>query len=176
MRGLLGRFRRDRAGVGAVEFALILPTMLFAVLGSFQVFALARARMLTVAATRNLADLVSQQDSVSPTQIADFCKAGKLSLLPLASSTFKASIASVTYTGSIRKIDWTDVSCGAVTAISGAATTAASVTPAAGDSAIVVSASYAYTSPLTFPLTLNVTFASTAMSRPRLGTAVTYGT
>ncbi|GLS46003.1 TadE/TadG family type IV pilus assembly protein [Methylobacterium brachythecii] len=176
MSGLVRRFRRNQSGVGAVEFALILPTMLFAILGSFQIFALARARMLTVAATRNLADLVSQQDSVTPTQIADFCKAGKFSLLPLASASFKASIASVTYSNNVRKIDWTDVSCGAVTAIANAATTAASVTQAAGDTAIVVSASYTYTSPITFPLTLNVTFASTALSRPRLGTAVTYGT
>ncbi|GEP12352.1 TadE/TadG family type IV pilus assembly protein [Methylobacterium gnaphalii] len=175
MRGLLGRFRRDRSGVGAVEFALILPSMLLAILGSFQVFALARARMLTVAATRNLADLVSQQDRVSPADIADFCKAGRLSLLPLAGTTFKASIASVTYANNGRKIDWTDVSCGSVAGIANAASTAASVTPAAGDSAIVVNASYVYTSPLTFPLTLNVTFASTALSRPRQGTPVTYG-
>jgi Flp pilus assembly protein TadG len=176
MRSLLARFRHDRSGIGAVEFALILPSMLLAILGSFQVFALARARMLTVAATRNLADLVSQQDKVTPTQIADFCKAGKFSLLPLAGASFKASIASVTYSNNTRKVDWTDVSCGSVSAIANAATTAAAVTPTAGDSAIVVSASYAYTSPLTFPLTLNVTFASTALSRPRLGTAVTYGT
>lgn len=176
MAGLLGRFRRDGSGIGAVEFALILPFMLLAILGSFQVFALARARMLTIAAARNLADLVSQQDGVTVTELADFCNAGKLSLLPLASTNFKASIASVSYSGTLRKIDWTDSSCGVVAAIANATTSAASVTPTAGDSAIVVAATYAYTSPLTFPLTLNVTFAATALARPRSGTAVTYGT
>jgi hypothetical protein len=120
--------------------------------------------------------LVSQQDSVTLAELSDFCKAGKLSLLPLASTSFKASIASVSYSGTLRKIDWTDTSCGAVTAIANASASAASVTPVAGDSAIVVAASYVYTSPLTFPLTLNITFAATALARPRSGTAVTYGT
>lgn len=175
MTGAFARFRRDRGGVGAVEFALILPFILLAILGSFQVFALARARMLTIAAARNLADLVSQQDGVTTAELADFCKAGKLSLLPLASTTFRASIASVSYSGTLRKIDWTDNSCGVVAAIASAATAAAPVTPNAGDSAIVVSASFAYASPLTFPMTLNVTFAATALARPRSGTAVTYG-
>ncbi|GJE57359.1 TadE/TadG family type IV pilus assembly protein [Methylobacterium thuringiense] len=172
---MLRRFRSDGSGIGAVEFALIAPFMLLAILGSFQVFAFARARMLTVAAARNLADLISQQDGVTTSELADFCKAGKLSLLPLASSTFKASIASVSYSGSLRKIDWTDTSCGVVAAITNAANTATSVTPTAGDSAIVVAASYAYSSPLTFPISLNVTFTATALARPRSGTAVTYG-
>ena len=175
MPGLLCRFKQDKAGIGAVEFALIVPFMLLAMLGSFQVFTLARARMLTVAAARNLADLISQQDSVTSSELADFCKGAKLSLLPLAGATFNASSASVTYSNNIRKISWTDTSCGTVPAIANAANEATSVTPVAGDSAVVVSASFAYVSPLTFPLSLNMTFVVTALARPRSGTAVTYG-
>ncbi|GJE61323.1 TadE/TadG family type IV pilus assembly protein [Methylobacterium trifolii] len=90
-------FRHDCRGVGAIEFALIFPVMLTAVLGSVQVFLLARAKMLTVAAARNLADLVSQQDSVTAATISDFCIAGRLSMQPLSSATLKAAIASVGY-------------------------------------------------------------------------------
>jgi Flp pilus assembly protein TadG len=175
MRGLARRYRSDEAGVGAVEFALIAPFILIAMLGSFQVFALARARMLAIAATRNLADLVSQQASVTASELADYCKGAKLSLLPLDTTGFAASIASVSYVNTARKVDWTNTSCGAVSSIANAASDAASVTTASGDSAIVVKANFRYASPLTFPLALNVTFSVSALARPRLGSAVTYG-
>lgn len=175
MRALARRYRSDEAGVGAVEFALIAPFILIAMLGSFQVFALARARMLAVAATRNLADLVSQQASVTASDVADYCKGAKLSLLPLDTAGFAASVASVSYLNTVRKVDWTNTSCGIVSAIANAASDAAPVTTSSGDSAIVVKASFRYASPLTFPLALNVTFSVSALARPRSGTAVTYG-
>ncbi|WP_156375726.1 TadE/TadG family type IV pilus assembly protein [Methylobacterium sp. Leaf125] len=175
MHGLTRRCWSNEAGVGAVEFALIAPFILIAMLGSFQVFALARARMLAVAATRNLADLVSQQASVTALEVVDYCKGAKLSLLPLNTTGFAASVASVSYVNTARKVDWINTSCGAVSAIANAASDAAPVTTTSGDSAIVVKASFRYASPLTFPLALDVTFSISALARPRSGTPVTYG-
>ncbi|MCJ2125757.1 TadE/TadG family type IV pilus assembly protein [Methylobacterium sp. J-077] len=174
---LIGRFRRDRRGIGAVEFALILPIMLTAVLGSVQCFLLARAKMLTVAAARNLADLVSQQDSVNATTISDFCTAGQLSIQPLPSTTLKVAVASVSYssTTSAPAIVWTDVTCGSVATITSAAKLAAAVVLTTGDSAIVVCATYTLSLPVSFPLGSSFALTGTAIARPRNGSAVTYG-
>lgn len=170
------RFGHDRRGLGAVEFALILPFMLTAIFGSVQCFLLARAKMLTVAAARNLADLVSQQDAVSSSVMADFCAAGKLSIQPLPSTTLKVSAASVSYSSktSAPAIDWSDTTCGSVPAISTAATLAKSVVSTSGDSAIVVCATYTLTLPISFPLGSSFSLTGTALARPRNGTAVTY--
>lgn len=173
----LHRFGHDRRGLGAVEFALILPFMLTVCFGSVQCFLLARAKMLTVAAARNLADLVSQQDSVSASTMADFCTAGKLSVQPLSSTTLRMSVAGVSYssTTSAPAIVWTDTTCGSVPDISTAATLAKSVVTASGDSTIVVRAAYTLSLPISFPLGSSFGLTGTALARPRNGTAVTYG-
>ncbi|MCJ2023840.1 TadE/TadG family type IV pilus assembly protein [Methylobacterium sp. J-067] len=178
MRALLSRFTADRRGLGAVEFALVLPFMLTACFGSVQCYLLARAKMLTVAAARNLADLVSQQDSVSASVMADFCTAGKLSIQPLPSTTLKISVASVNYssTTSAPAIAWTDTTCGSVAAITTAATLAKSVVTASGDSAIVVCATYTLSLPISFPVGSSFALTGTALARPRNGVAVTYST
>lgn len=170
-------FARDSHGMGAVEFALVLPFMLTACFGSVQCFLLARAKMLTVAAARNLADLVSQQDNVNASIMADFCTAGKLSIQPLPSATLKASASSVSYSSktSAPAIDWTDTTCGSVSAISAAATLAKNVVSASGDSTIVVCATYTLSLPISFPLGSSFALTGTALARPRNGTAVTYG-
>ena len=176
MRQLLHRFGRNRQGVGAIEFALVLPFMLTACFGSVQCFLLARTKMLTVAAARNLADLVSQQNSVSVSVMTDFCTAGKLSIQPLPSTTLKVSAASVSYSSktSAPAIDWTDTTCGSVPAITGAATLAKNVVAASGDSTIVVCATYTLTLPISFPLGSSFSLTGIALARPRNGTAVTY--
>ena len=173
-------FRRlwhDRRGLGAVEFALVVPFLLLACFGSVQCFLLARAKMLTVAAARNLADLVSQQNSVSASVIGDFCTAGQLSIQPLSGTTLKASVASVSYssTTSAPAVVWTDTTCGSVSAISTAATLAKSAVTASGDSAIVVCATYTLNLPISFPLGSSFTLTGTALARPRNGSAVAYG-
>lgn len=170
-------FERDNRGMGAVEFALVLPFMLTAVFGSVQCFLLVRAKMLTVAAARNLADLVSQQDSVSASVMADFCTAGKLSIQQLPSTTLKVSAASVSYSSktSAPAVDWSDTTCGSVSAISTATTLAKAVVSASGDSTIVVCATYTLSLPISFPLGSSFGLTGTALARPRNGTAVTYG-
>ena len=168
---------RDSRGMGAVEFALVLPFMLTACFGSVQCFSLVRAKMLTVAAARNLADLVSQQDNVNASIMADFCTAGKLSIQPLPSTTLRVAAASVSYSSktSAPAIDWTDTTCGSVSAISTAATIAKNVVSTSGDSTVVVCATYTLSLPVSFPLGSSFALTGTALARPRNGTAVTYG-
>jgi Flp pilus assembly protein TadG len=176
MSDALQRFARDHRGVGAVEFALILPVMLTACFGSVQCFLLARAKMLTVSAARNLADLVSQQNSVSASVMSDFCTAGKLSIQPLPSTTLNVSAASVSFSSktSAPAIDWSDTTCGSVSAITSAATLAKNVVLASGDSTIVVCATYTLSLPISFPLGSSFTLSGTALARPRAGSAVTH--
>lgn len=168
------RAMADRRGTTAVEFGLILPIMLATILGSFQIYSIVRAKMVTANAARVLADVISQRTSVSGTDVSDYCKAARLSMYPLPASGFAASAASVINENSTRRIDWTDRTCGTVEAITNALTTAQEVTQNDHDTTIVVQATYVLELPFGFPLPSTFTVNATALAAPRVGSAVNH--
>lgn len=85
--GLLTRFRGDRRGVSAVEFALIAPVILFLYFGlaEFCQGFMAQKRMGRTAAA--VADLVTQDESTTTTRIADVFEVGELMMRPFTTTT-----------------------------------------------------------------------------------------
>lgn len=61
LRQRLARFRDDRRGIGAVEFALLFPILLFAYLAAFEFTIGFSVMKRATAAASSVADLVSQQ-------------------------------------------------------------------------------------------------------------------
>ena len=64
-------FRKDRSGVAAVEFALILPLMLLIYLGGFDAMRMVRAADKAENASRTTADLTAQEPTGSPNPGSD---------------------------------------------------------------------------------------------------------
>ena len=82
-RQLLRRFRRDRRGVAAVEFALILPFLLLLYLGTIEVSSLYTAdrRVTTIAGT--VGDLVARTNgALSTAVLTDYFAAAKRIMQP----------------------------------------------------------------------------------------------
>lgn len=94
LRRLLSRFGRAERGIAAVEFALILPTMLLLYIGMAQVtFALNVDRKVTVL-SRTVADLVGRTASLTPAQMEDVVDAALTVLAPFDSSDVSIVLSS----------------------------------------------------------------------------------
>jgi Flp pilus assembly protein TadG len=88
MHGLFG----DDSGIAAVEFAMIVPLMLVLFFGTVEFSsALAIDRKVTIMA-RTLSDLVSQNTSVTATQLTNIFNAGTGIMTPYSSSPVNARI------------------------------------------------------------------------------------
>lgn len=95
IRSLIQRFRHDARGVSALEFALIAPVMLAMYLGAAELtMALTADRKVTGAATA-IADLVTQDDLLSNTELADIYSAGDAIIFPNDPSVLSVRITSI---------------------------------------------------------------------------------
>jgi len=167
----------NQGGTALIEFALILPIMTTLFLGVFEVTRVVDADMRLANAAQVMADLVAQQSTAvsdTSTSMTDFCNGSKDAMYPLSGSSLKVAVSSVTHGSSSTAQDWSDVTCGSATAISNPTTLAASLVPNVNDSVIIVQATYAYTSPISYVLQASYTLSQTAFARPRNVTTVTH--
>ena len=98
---LPSRFRRDRCGVAAVEFALILPVMLVMYLGMAEVTRGIIANRKVNLVSRTIADLTARESTTaaisSPsTELASILSAASKIISPFDTSTLALTVSSVT--------------------------------------------------------------------------------
>jgi Flp pilus assembly protein TadG len=95
VRTFLRRWRDDRDGVSAIEFALIAPFMVALYLGAVEVsLALSIDRKITSAASA-LADLVAQDDVITDGEMSSIFTAGNAIVAPFDSGPMEVRISSV---------------------------------------------------------------------------------
>jgi Flp pilus assembly protein TadG len=93
--GCIRRFSRDTRGVSAVEFALVLPLMLTLYLGSTEVSqAISASRKVTLV-SRTVADLSSQNASISAASVTDILSASSVIVSPFAVANLKVTVTCV---------------------------------------------------------------------------------
>ncbi len=68
--GILRRFARDKDGVGAIEFAILFPVLLMLYLGAFELTVGLNASKRASRSAGSIADIVSQQPSVTKSVLA----------------------------------------------------------------------------------------------------------
>jgi len=103
------RFIGDTQGVSAVEFALLLPLMLFMYLGGSEVAqAIATSRKVTLV-SRTVADLASQSSSITAASMTNILNASAAVIAPYASSKLKVTVSEVKIDGNgAATIAWSD--------------------------------------------------------------------
>ena len=159
---------------GAIEFAILAPVLLILATGCVGLAQLIRARTDVQKAAQTMAQLIATQTSVSAAEVADFCQGARDELSPFPTAGLQLSVASVTRAAATGTagVDWNDTSCGGGAAIAAPATLAAGLVTAAGDSAIVVQASYVFNNPLALVLPSAFSITTVAFARPRGNTTV----
>jgi Flp pilus assembly protein TadG len=178
---ILAALGLDRRGVAALEFGLIASVMIVLFLGCFEVSYLLQADAKVLLATQELAELVAAESTVTPGDMADFCIGAQMTLSPLSPGGLSATVISMTNPGNgTAKQDWQDTSCGNGGAIANPGSAVLNIISNDGEdvatvqSAIMVQATYAYRSPLSFLLPATMTLTGQAFARPRNNGTVTH--
>jgi Flp pilus assembly protein TadG len=106
----LAAFRKDRSGIAATEFALVLPVMLTMYFGMVELTqGLGHARKSVILA-RTLADMTSQSRGITNSDMNTIFSASKSVLAPYPSTDVAMRISSVTIDGAGNAyVDWSDV-------------------------------------------------------------------
>lgn len=101
----LRRFRKDRNGVAAIEFALIAPIVTLLLIGSGTFFAAFRADARAKTATYTIGDMVARQSTVDDTFLANV-KDMFGQLAPKSATTPGVRITSAVKVGLVYVIEW----------------------------------------------------------------------
>ena len=165
--------RYDRRGVAALEFALLAPMLTMALFGLLAISQAVRAKMLLTSAASSMASMVATQHAVtggSSGTLRDLCNGAQHIIRPYAASSLSMAITSYTRQPDlVVQRNWEYRSACQADAASLADTGVSLATPLlpdAGDSIIIVQASYNYLS--SYPdVVSNMTLSQTAYARPR---------
>ncbi len=177
----LAKLLRDRRGVSAVEFALILPIMLLLYAGSVELSeALSVDRKVNQLAS-TVGDLVSQRSTISTAELNNIFAASASIMEPYSTSGIQIMTAGVNIVSSTtRTVAWSG-------AYNDTAPAAGSASPVAipsdiatvGSQVVVARVRYSYTSPFSSFMS-NITGKTSYqldhefLLRPRLGMAITW--
>ena len=99
-----GKLRRDKSGVAAIEFAMIVPIMVMLFFGTveFSQALTVDRRVAQIAST--MADLMAQYDSLSTTQIDNIHTVAKSLILPYDETPLKVGVWNLKKTGTAQPI------------------------------------------------------------------------
>lgn len=93
---LIKRFASDRKGVGAVEFALIFPVLMCLYFTAFELTIGFSMSKRTSRSASSIADIVSQQSSVTPTFLATMKDVVAATFAPYTANSLSLKITGVT--------------------------------------------------------------------------------
>lgn len=162
---------KDRAGNVLVEFALLMPILATIFFGLFEGSQAILAYMKLVAATQTIADLITQQQSVSSTDMDNFNKAGQLVMGPFPAANFGFAATSVVFdiNSGTATLGWSDTRNASPL---GNWSALAAGYGQKGESVVIVQGNYAYQSVLAYVLPATINMSQIAFSRPRLVASV----
>jgi Flp pilus assembly protein TadG len=170
---LFARFRGDRRGVSAVEFALLLPVMLTLYITGNEISnAVAIDRKVSITA-RTVTDLVSRASSISASNMSDILNASSAVIAPYSSTKAAVTVSQVYIdNNSSAKIDWSCSFQGTAHTV-GTPVTLPTQLVTANSYLIWGEAQYSYTPPIGYMLSGTLNLKDQIYMAPRLSQSVT---
>jgi Flp pilus assembly protein TadG len=181
-RWFAAHFMRDRSGIAATEFALIVPIMLVLFFGVVEVTnGISAYRDVSIMA-HTISDLTSQSKSVQDSDLTNFFSASTGIAYPYVTSTsdpnLKQSIAELWVNSSMQaRVQWSKNSDGSTPVTPGTVVNIPASLQVANTYVIFSSASYVYVPTGGIGYVMNktgVTLSDFAYTRPRLSQCVFY--
>jgi len=176
MRRTAARMLRDRSGIAATEFAVIVPVMLVMFFGTVEFSAgVAVDRKVTLMA-RTLSDLTSQSTSVSDTDLTGFFAASKGIMTPYSPTPTQSTISELYVVPGtlVVKVMWSQ---GSAPRGAGTTITIPSELKVSGTYLIFSEVSYRYVPAVGKVMSASgVNLTDVAYTRPRQSTCVIYPT
>ena len=166
------RFKADRRGVAAVEFALIAPVLILLYFGVAELCQAVIADRKSSHVASAVGDLVAQTSTVSTGDLSDIFSVGATIMAPFPTSTLQMRVTSVTANASgTPLVDWS-VGYGGYGALAKGAAVTMPTAMAAGDSMIKAESQYRYTSVVQYVLPNALTYNSAYYLKPRRSSQV----
>jgi Flp pilus assembly protein TadG len=170
---LLRKFRRDRRGLAAVEFAMLAPVMAAMFLGSIELCDALNCQQKVTGMASTAADLVAQETIMKNADISNVFSAMNAIVYPYPTSSLKITITSIIDNGrGGGTVQWSDAQNATARTV-GATVTVPSGVITSGGTVILCEVSYPYTSPVTDYITGTATMAQVFYERPRRTGSVT---
>lgn len=176
---LFGRFRGDRRGVSAVEFALLAPVMITLYMGCVEIsdgVAADRKVSLTAAA---LANLAAQTTTISTTGMTNILNATSAIISPYDSSRLRITVSCLNIDGNqVAKVRWSETRNGTRRATGSTYTfdTSTSALDVANTQLILAEASFDYTPVVGTAFAGTITLTDRMFMSPRITTPDYNGT
>jgi Flp pilus assembly protein TadG len=166
---------RDKSGIAATEFAVIVPIMLVMFFGTVEFSSgIAVDRKVTLVA-RTLSDLTSQSTSVASTDLTNFFNASAAILTPYSSTPTNAAISElyVNPTTLRATVQWSQAYQGGTARAVGTTVTIPTALAVGGAYLIYSEVSYLYTPAVGYVMAkAGITLSDVAYTRPRQSTCV----
>lgn len=164
--GFLSRFARDARGVAAVEFALVVPSMIVCYMGLAEFCQAYMAQRRAQHTTSQISDMVARAPTTSRAEIDAIMDVGSLIMRPFAVEPLSLRVTSITRgNDGIARVDWSRGQ--GVSGLSGVQTVPEGLI-ANGETIIMGESWYDYDSPLDRLLPGLTQFQGRYYLRPRL--------
>jgi Flp pilus assembly protein TadG len=169
----LASFARDRRGISAVEFAMLLPLMVTMYLGVVEVSqGVAIDRKVTLT-TRTMADLASRVSSINNSDMSNLLNASAAVIAPYQASPLKIVLSAVSIDANgVAKVAWSDTLGGTARSV-GSTVTLPTALNVANTQLIWSEVSYNYNPTFGYVLTGNINLTDQLYMRPRLSDTIT---
>jgi Flp pilus assembly protein TadG len=173
---LLRLFGKDRRGVSAVEFAMLLPLMITLYLGGVEISqGIGADRKVTLTA-RSVADLASRVTKITDADMSNILNAGAAVMSPYSSAKLKVTLSLVTIDATGKAtVTWVDKFNGGTTPSRSVGDTI--TLPAAlnviNTSLVWAEVSYDYKPAIGYVITGQLTLKDQMYMRPRLSSTIT---
>jgi Flp pilus assembly protein TadG len=169
----LARFARDRRGVSAVEFALLLPVMVTLYLGSVEVSqGIAANRKVTLVA-HTVADLASQYTNIATSDMTNILNASSDIISPYSAANLQVVVSQVTIDANGKAtVSWSQTLNGSARAV-GSVVTLPTALDIPSTYLLLGEAKYSYNPTFGYVLTKTLTLSDQIYVRPRQSTCVT---
>jgi Flp pilus assembly protein TadG len=171
----LRRFARDRDAISAVEFAIILPFMVFLYIGSVELGEGLSMQFKATETARTLTDLASQYVSIDPTTMSTILGASAQVMTPYTTSNMVVTLSEVSPTNSSGKgtITWSCSLNGTARTVGASVTLPTSLQTPSGVSLIWGEVTYPYTPSMGYAITGTINIYQSSYFYQRLSNSVT---
>jgi Flp pilus assembly protein TadG len=170
---LLRRFRRDKKGLAAIEFAMLAPVMAAMFLGSIELCDALNCQQKVTGMASSAADLVAQETNMTNAGVSNVFSAMNAIVYPYPTTSLKITITSLVDNGrGGGTVQWSDAQNATARAV-GATVTVPTGVITTGGTVILAEVAYPYSSPVTDYITGTPSITEVFYERPRRTGAIT---
>lgn len=168
------RLRRDRRGIGAVEFALILPMMLLLYFGAYEIGEAVTINRKVTHIASTLGDLVAQSKVISGSDMQNILDAAASIISPYPIGPLRLTVSQIRVDDLRRATVMWGVGRNATAPVANSPVTLPDGVRQANSTLVRVEVHYAHSPRVGYVLTGSFDFSDEFMLRPRLVTSITY--